>query len=189
MQITFVVDGSDGELKKSAADRQRYARLIEDLGRYTRIGVEVVENLRRAPPEGFILLPSRVPLSSSLDACDENVRAGLPKRLILLGVSWQKALEQLEKYKLAGLVDSLRFAEWMAGSPPRFGPYGRRELLRETGAVCASFSSLGSEHYCLLQSDERQHPGGLPQMLAGYLRAYEQAGMMNEVQNGVYVAG
>jgi hypothetical protein len=183
MRITLVFESSRRERAAQVALRDQYERFARALGEYTDVELSVVADLHEAAGEDFVLLSPHGPLSTLFSTCDSN----LPARVVLLGSSWQTAPQQLEKHKLAGLVDSLHFAEWMAGSPPRFGPYGRRELLEQTGAVCAELPFLGSVHYCLLQSE--QHSGGLPHLLADYLRVYEQAGMMVAAEVQTYAAG
>ena len=75
MQITLVVERSRPESAESAAHTGRYQRLIEDLERDAQTGVNVVDDLSDVSPEGFVLLSSTVPVSTSLAGCAENLRA------------------------------------------------------------------------------------------------------------------
>jgi len=174
--ITLVVEPTpDSTLSQWVVKPERYKRFAAELGQYAGITVPIVhEHLSSTQiRDGFVILSSSVSLSESLKKCDNALKEELPRRLILLEISRQKALDELERYKLAAVVDSLRFAEWMAGAPPVFGPYGRRDLASLMGANCASLPFLGSDNYCLLEN--KTSTRDLPHFLADYLQAYAQA--------------
>ena len=118
---------------------------------------------------GIVLLVPAGDLQRSLAACGPELAKNLPSRLVLFDVSRQPLLETLERYRVAGAVDSLSLAQWLAQpSPGAVGPYGLRQLAREVGATCVPLAPYGSRHYCLYESDRHQ---GLPHLLADYLRA------------------
>jgi hypothetical protein len=131
----------------------------------------VKDALRRAPADTYVLFAASGDLSRSLAECGPDLAARLAPRVVLLDVSWQKALEQLEQHRLAGAVDSLRLSEWLAPSSNCAGPFGLRYLAQPLGASCAPLPALRSAHYCLLQSQQHR---GMPHLLADYLVAYDR---------------
>jgi hypothetical protein len=168
MQIMLLFEPSADRTIPFAAGPERYQRLADELGRYTGTTVQIVKDtLRNAPAETYILFAGSGDLSRSLAACGPALAA----RLVLLDVSWQKALEQLEKHRLAGAVDSLRLSEWLARPSSCTGPFALRYLASSLGASCVPMPALRSAHYCLLKSD---HHRGMPHLLADYLVAYDR---------------
>jgi hypothetical protein len=171
MRITLLFEPSADRTIPFAAGLERYQRLADELGRYAGVHVQIVKDaLRKAPGGDYVLFAGSGDLSRSLADCGPALAARLAPRIVLLDMSWQKALEQLEKHRLAGAVDSLRLSEWLARPSSCTGPFGMRYLAKPLGASCAPMPALRSAHYCLLQS--KQHRG-MPHLLADYLAAYD----------------
>lgn len=168
MRITLLFEPSADRAIPFAAGPERYQRLADELSRYAGIQVQIITDvLRNAPTDSYLLFAGSRDLSRSLSDC----APALATRIVLLDVSWQKALEQLEKHRLAGAVDSLRLSEWLARPSSCTGPFGRRYLSKPLGASCVPMPAFCSPHYCLLQST---HHRGMPHLLADYLIAYDR---------------
>lgn len=172
MRITLLFEPSADRAIPFAVGPERYQRLADELGRYAAAPVQIVNDfLRKAPADGYVLFAGNGDLSRSLADCGPALAAQLAPRLLLLDVSWQKAIEQLEKHRLAGAVDSLRMSEWLARPSSSAGPFGLRYLAKPLGASCVSMPALRSAHYCLLHSEQHR---GMPHLLANYLAAYDR---------------
>lgn len=170
MRITLLFEPSAGRAIPFAAGLERYQRLADELGRYA--GVQIIKDfLRKAPGDSYVLFAGSGDLSRSLADCGPELAARLAPRIVLLDVSWQKALEQLEKHRLAGAVDSLRLSEWLARPSSCTGPFGLCYLAKPLGASCVPMPAFRSAHYCLLQSEQHR---GMPHLLADYLVAYDR---------------
>jgi hypothetical protein len=172
MQITLFLDPSGDRALPFGAGLERYQRLADELGRYAGTNVPILKNvLANAPADGFVLLAGSGDLLRSLSNYDSPTVARIIARTVLLDVSWQRALEQLEGHRLAGAVDSLRLSEWLARPSSCAGPFGLRYLADSLGASCVPLPPLRSQHYCLLQSTWHR---GMPHLLADYLTAYDR---------------
>lgn len=171
MRITLLFEPSADRAIPFAAGPERYQRLADELSRYSGIQVQIVKDvLRNAPSDAYVLFAGTGDVSRSLTDCGPALAARIAPRIVLLDVSWQKALEQLEKHRLAGAVDSLRLSEWLARPSSCAGPFGLRYLANSLGASCVPLPALRSAHYCLLQSE---HHRGMPHLLVDYLAAYD----------------
>src|SRR5262249_12242968 len=138
MRITLLVEPLAERKVPFAAGAERYRRFAEELGQYVGTPVPVAEGpLRNAPEDAYILFAGSGDLSRSLAACSPDQAARLPSRLVLLDVGWQQALEELERHRLAGAVDSLRMSEWLARPSSCKGPFGLRYLAKSLGVCCA----------------------------------------------------
>src|SRR5260370_4121250 len=113
------------------------------------------------PGDTYVRLAGGGDVSRSLADCGPE----LASRIVLLDVSWQKALEQLEQHRLTGALDSLRLSEWLARPSSCTGPFGLRYLTKSLAASCVPMPAFRSAHYCLLQSE---HHRGMAQLLAEY---------------------
>jgi hypothetical protein len=172
MRITLLFEPSADRAIPFAVGPERYQRLAAELGRYAGAQVQIVKHvLRRAPADAYVLFAGSGDLSRSLADCGPVLAALLAPRIVLLDVSWQQALEQLEKHRLAGAVDSLRLSEWLARPSSSRGPFGLRYLAKPLGASCVPMPALCSAHYCLLHSEQHH---GMPHLLADYLAAYDR---------------
>jgi hypothetical protein len=172
MQITLLYEPSAERKIPFAAGAERYRRFAEELGRYAGTPVRVVEGyLKSTHEDGYILFAGSGDVSRSLAECGRERAAQLAPRILLLDVSWQRALEQLERNRLAGAVDSLRMSEWLAHPSSCTGPFGLRYLTKAIGASCVPLPGLRSRHYCLLESKSHR---GMPHLLADYLTAYDR---------------
>jgi hypothetical protein len=172
MRITLLFEPSADRAIPFAAGPERYQRLADELGRYVGVQAQIVKDvLRKAPPDAYVLFAGSGNLSRSLADCGPVLAARLAPRIVLLDVSWQKALEQLEKHRLVGAVDSLRLSEWLARPSSCAGPLGLRYLAKPLGASCVPMPGLRSPHYCLLHSEQHR---GMPHLLADYLHAYDR---------------
>src|SRR4051812_15621970 len=108
MRITLLFEQSPNRAIPFAAGLERYQRLAEELGRYAGVQVQVVKDvLQKVPADSYVLFAGCGDISRSLADCDPALAARLAPRIVLLDVSWQKALDQVEQYRLAGAVDSL----------------------------------------------------------------------------------
>jgi transcriptional regulator with XRE-family HTH domain len=172
MRIAVFFEPSADRAIPFAAGPERYQRLAEELGRYAGAQVQIIKDvLRKAPADAYVLFAGSGDLSRSLVDCGSVLAARLAPRIVLLDVSWQKALEQLEKHRLAGAVDSLRLSEWLARPSSCAGPFGLRYLAKPLGASCVPMPALHSAHYCLLHSEQHH---GMPHLLADYLATYDR---------------
>lgn len=172
MRITLLFEPSADRAIPFAVGPERYQRLADELGRYAGAPVRIVNDLlRKAPADAYVLFAGSGDLSRSLADCGPVLAAQLAPRLVLLDVSWQKAIEQLEQHRLAGAVDSLRLSEWLARPSSSVAPFGLRYLAKPLGATCVPMPALRSAHYCLLQSEQHR---GMPHLLADYLAAYDR---------------
>ena len=141
MQITLLVEPSADRTIPFAAGTERYQRLADEIGHYAGTKVKIVmETLRKAPTETFVLFAGSGDLSRSLADCDPLLAA----RLVLLDVSWQTALEKLEEHRLAGAVDSLRLSEWLARPSSCTGPFGLCNLAKPLGASCVPIARVSA---------------------------------------------
>lgn len=172
MRITLLLEPSADRAIPFAVGPERYQRLADELGRYAATPVKILNDvLRKAPADGYVLFAGSGDLSRSLAECASKFAERLTPRLVLVDVSWQKALEQLEEHRLAGAVDSLRMSEWLARPSSATGPFGLRYLAKPLGASCVPMPALLSARYCLLQSEQHR---GMPHLLANYLAAYDR---------------
>jgi hypothetical protein len=172
MRITLLFEPPPDRAIPFAAGPERYQRLVDELSRYVGTQVQIVKDvLQKAPTDTYVLFAGVGDLSRSLGNCGPALAAQLAPRIVLLDVSWQKALEQLEKYRLAGAVDSLRLSEWLARPSSCTGPFGLRYLTKSLGASCVPLPSFCSARYCLLES---KYHRGMPHLLANYLAAYDR---------------
>src|SRR4051794_37477219 len=114
MRITLLIEPSQGPSLPFAAGPESYQRFVDDLGRHADTRVQTITDSLANAPDGYILFISSGDLSRSLAGCDAAFVARLLPRIVLVDVSWQKALEQLETYRLAAAVDSLRLSQWLA---------------------------------------------------------------------------
>jgi hypothetical protein len=172
MRITLLYEPSPDRSIPFAAGLERYQRLADELTRYSGTAVPIVKDvLRNAPADAYVLFVGSGHISRSLADCGPTLAAQVAPRVVLLDVSWQKALGQLEQHQLAGAVDSLRLSEWLARPSSCTGPFGLRYLAQRLGASCVPLPAFRSEHYCLLQSS---HHRGMPHLLADYLSAYHR---------------
>jgi hypothetical protein len=172
MRITLLLEPSAGREVPFAAGAERYRRFAEELAHYAGTPVPVVKAALNAAPEGgYVLFAARGDLARSLADCDPEQATRLPGRLVLLDVSWQQALAELERHRLAAAVDSLRMSEWLARPSGGKGPFGLRHLAKTLGVSCVPLPCFQSAHYCLLDS---AHHHGMPHLLADYLTAYDR---------------
>jgi transcriptional regulator with XRE-family HTH domain len=172
MRIILLLEPSADGTFPFPAGPERYQRLAHELSRYAGTQVQIIKDvLRKAPADAYVLFAGRGDLSRSLADCGPALAAQLAPSIVLLDVSWQKALEQLERHRLAGGVDSLRLSEWLARPSSCTGPFGLRYLTKPLAASCVPMPSFRSAHYCLLQSEYHR---GMPHLLADYLAAYDR---------------
>ncbi len=172
MRITLLFEPTPDRAIPFAAGPERYQRFADELSRYVGAQVQIVKDvLQKAPADTYVLFAGGRDLARSLADCGPALAARLAPRIVLLDVSWQKALEQLEKHRLAGAVDSLRLSEWLARPSSCTGPFGLRYLTKPLGASCVPLPSFCSARYCLLQS---KYHRGMPHLLANYLAAYDR---------------
>jgi hypothetical protein len=172
MRITLLFEPSAERKMPFAAGAERYRRFSEELGQYAGTLVPVVEGfLRNAPEDTYILFAGNGDLSHSLAGFSPDRAARLCSRIVLVDVSWQQTLKELERHRLAGAVDSLRMSEWLARPSSCKGPFGLRYLAKALGVSCASLPWFQSRHYCRLDSDRHR---GMPHLLADYLTAYDR---------------
>jgi hypothetical protein len=170
MRLILLFESSPDRAIPFAAGPERYQRLLDELSRYAGVEVPIVRGeLRAAPADTYVLFAGTGDLSRSLRDCGPALADQLAPRIVLLDVSWQRALAQLEEHRLAGAVDNLRLSEWLARPSSCTGPFGLRSLVGPLGASCVPLAPLNSTHYCLLQSE---HHHGMPHLLADYLAAY-----------------
>jgi len=172
MRITLLIEPSRDPKIPFAAGPERYRRLADELSRYAGTQVQIIKDiLRKAPDDSYVLFAGGGDVSRGLADCGPALAARLAPRIMLLDVSWQRALEQLERHRLAGAVDSLRLSEWLARPSSCMGPFGLQNLAKPLGAFCAPLPAFRSAHYCLLQSE---HHRGMPHLLADYLAAHDR---------------
>ncbi len=171
MRIVLLFEPSAGRAVPFAVGPEKYQSLAEELGRHANAPVQSVTGTLDQVAVGDFVLFAGGNVSRSLAACSPERAALLAPRIVLLDVSWQKALDLLEKHRLAGAVDSLRLSEWHARPSSCTGPYGVRCLTRSLGANCVPLAFFQSAHYCLMQSSVHR---GMPDLLAKYLVAYER---------------
>ena len=172
MRITLLYEPSVERKTPLGAGVERYRRFAEELSRHARTPVRVLEgDLKNTTEDGYVLFAGSGDVSRSLAECGKERAAQLAPRIVLLDVSWQRALEPLEQHRLAGAVDSLRMSEWLARPSSCTGPFGLRYLSKALGVSCVSLPGLRSKHYCLLES---KHHRGMPHLLADYLTAYDR---------------
>ena len=172
MRITLLIEPSRDPAIPFAAGPERYQRLADELSRYAGTQVQIIKDiLRKAPDDSYVFFAGGGDVSRSLADCGSELAARLAPRIVLLDVSWQRALEQLERHRLAGAVDSLRLSEWLARPSSCTGPFGLRYLSKPLEAPCTPLPAFRSAHYCLLQS---KHHRGMPHLLADYLAAYDR---------------
>jgi transcriptional regulator with XRE-family HTH domain len=155
-----------------AAGQERYQRLADELGRYAGTTVRIVQEFSpEAVNNGYLLWVTSGDPARLLGGLRPAVASHLAARTVLVDVSWQQALEQLDRYRFAAAVDSLRLSEWLARPSSALGPFGLSRLASVIGASCVSLPALRARHYCLLEGGRHQ---GMPHVLADYLRAYDQ---------------
>lgn len=172
MRITILLEPSADRTIPFAAGQERYQRLASELGRYSNAQVQIVSDLlRNVHADDYVLLAGTGDVSRSLADCGPKLALRLAPRVVLLDVSWQTALEQLERNRLAGAVDSLRLSEWLARPSSCVGPFGLRYLARPLGVSCVPLPAFRSARYCLLQSKRHR---GMPDLLARYLGIYDR---------------
>jgi len=141
------------------------------VARHLKAAVQTVQSYSPdAVQDGYLFWVTSGDPERLLGGLHPSVAKDLAARTVLLDVSWQKALAQLERYRFAAAVDSLRLGEWLARPPSTAGPFGLSRLASVIGASCATLPSLRSRHYCLLEGERHQ---GMPHVLADYLRAYQ----------------
>ncbi len=170
MRIILLFELSPNRAIPFAVGPERYQRLVDELSRYAGVQVQIIRGeLRAAPTDTYVLFAGSGDISRSLRDCGPALADQLAPRIVLIDVSWQKAVAQLEEHRLAGAVDSLRLSEWLARPSSCTGLFGLRTLVGPLGASCVPLALLGSTHYCLLQS---KHHLGMPHLLADYLTAY-----------------
>lgn len=171
MKITLLLQPSPRSLPLPAGP-ERYQRLADELGRHLGTAVRTVQSFSlEAVRDGYLLWVTSGDPERLLGDLDPFVAKDLAARTVLLDVSWQQALVQLERYRFAAAIDSLRLSEWLARPVGTKGPFGLNRLASVIGASCSPLPSLQSRHYCLLEGGPQQ---GMPHLLADYLRAYDQ---------------
>src|ERR1700733_9789700 len=107
MRIALLFEPSREPTIPFAAGPERYQRLADELSRYSATQVQIIMDiLRNAPDDSYVLFAGGGDISRSLADCGPALAARLAPRIVLLDVSWQRALEQLEKHRLAGALDS-----------------------------------------------------------------------------------
>jgi hypothetical protein len=147
-----------------------YLRFAAELGRHLGAPVPLVEDqLRNASRDGFVVIDPISDIASELDACDPELRASLPARLVVLRVSRGDLPEVLTTVQPAGAIESMSFFAWKRRPEEATGAsglYGFASLASKSGATCSGLPA--PEPYCLLESDTHQ---GLPHLLVDYLRA------------------
>jgi len=148
-----------------------YDRFVNELEHHAGIQISRVHGLLRdvAPPNGIVLFDGSADVEIALGECSPGVRADLQARIIPIGATRVRILDNLlEPLSLLAAIDGLSFWEWDTDEPGTKGArglYGLRELGASVGARCAVFESA---RYCYLQSEAHD---GLPHLLADYLRA------------------
>ena len=179
MRIMLLFEPPPDRAIPFAAGPERYQRLADELSRYAGAQVQIVKDvLRKAPADTYLLFAGGGDVSRSLADCGPGLAAQLAPRIVLLDVSWQKALEQLEKHRLAGAVDSLRLSEWLARPSSCTGPFGLRYLAKPLGASCVPIAlvPLGPLLPAAEQAPSRDAspPGELPGRLRPRSTAVER---------------
>jgi len=171
MKISLLVQRHDCSIP-FAAGPERYHRLADELGRYAGTTVRTVQEFTpESVKDGYLLWVTSGDPTRLLGGLPPTVANHLTARTVLVDVSWQQALEQLDRYRFAAAVDSLRFSEWLARPSSARGPFGLSRLASVIGASCISLPGLRSRHYCLLEGGPHQ---GMPHVLADYLWAYDE---------------
>jgi hypothetical protein len=183
MRITLLFEPSPDRAIPFAEGPERYQRLIDELSRYAGVQIPIIKDvLRKVPTDTYVLFAGTGDVSRSLSDCGPALAGQLAPRIMLLDVSWQRALEQLEEHRLAGAVDNLRLSEWLARPSSCTGPFGLRDLIRPLGVSCVPLAPFNSAHYCLLKS---KHHHGMPHLLSDYLAAYnDDLKPLNAVPSG-----
>ncbi len=170
--ITLLIEPSLDPTLPFSAGTERYQRLSDELGYYAGTQVKVATgDLSTVPRDNFVLLASSGDVARSLGTSGPKLPAKLAQRILLLDINWETSLEQVEKYNLAGAVDSLRLSEWLARPSSCTGPFGLRYLTKPMGASCIPLPMFHSSRYCLFQSKVHR---GLPHLLSDYLKLYER---------------
>jgi hypothetical protein len=171
MKITLLLQPSTRSLPFPAAP-ERYQRLADELGRHLGMAVRTVQDISpEFVSDGYLLWVTSGDPERLLGGLQPSVASDLAARTVLIDVSWQHALAQLERYHFAAAVDSLHLSEWLARPSSTAGPFGLSRLASVIGASCAPLPSLRSRHYCLLEPGRHQ---GMSHVLADYLRAYDE---------------
>ncbi len=172
MRITLLFEPSADRNVPFAAGPERYQRFADELSRYAGTPVPIATDvLQNAPEDSYVLFAGSGDLTRSLVGCSPERVARLTPRIVLLDISWHQALEQLERHRLAGAVDSLRMSEWLGRPSSCTGPFGFRYLTKALGVSCLPLPAFRSKHYCLLESQRHR---GMPHLLANYLTAYDR---------------
>jgi hypothetical protein len=173
--ITWVDEPRRGPPNSMPSGSQRYARFINEVGRFAGVSIPLVQGFLRevAPSEGIILLDGSAHPTLVLDECAAEERADLARRLVPIDESRIRIFENLlEPLSLPAAVDGMTLMEWESEDPDKpgaYGPYGRRDIAQLVGASCLMYES---ERYCYLHSLTHN---GLPHLLADYLTAYANA--------------
>src|SRR5712691_2716371 len=124
MNITIFVEPRSGRKIPFAVGAEKYRRFADELGRFADSKVPIVTEITvEAWTEGYVLWATSGDPARLLSSYDPEFRSQIAARTVLLDVSWQKALEQLEQYSFAAAVDSLRMSEWMARPSNCAGPF------------------------------------------------------------------
>jgi hypothetical protein len=147
-----------------------YLRFAEALGRHLGSPVPLVQDeLRNAPRDGFVVINPMGDIGRPLDACDPELRAGLPPRRVVLDVFRGDLPDLLTTVGPVGAIESMSFFAWKSRSEEATGAsglYGFASLASKSGATCSRLPATAP--YCLLGSDTHE---GLPHLLVDYLRA------------------
>lgn len=125
-----------------------------------------------AAGDAFLLLLSSEPSPWMLALASDERAQVLARTFVLLGVRAPSILDVLERHRIAGGVESMRYSKWK-GAPDAdngYGVVGLRAVVERIGGECAD-DPYRSEHYCVYRSRSAQD---LPQAIAEYARGWQR---------------
>jgi hypothetical protein len=135
------------------------------LGQAAGTTVTIVEGgWEHAPADGFIII---------YDTLNEAEHPELAPRMIVVNLGRSVLPEHLERWKLAGGIQSHRYMLWQQtpDADRGTGVFGRRDVAPLISAEFLMVPAYLTENYALLGSPLYKD---LPSLLAGYLHAYER---------------
>lgn len=173
--VTLVYEPSTGDRTPLTSGAERFDRLRSELSHHAGADVRLVEGPFPdvVPAEGFVLLAARDHPGLTLQRCSDEQLAEVARRTLPVGVSRKGLLDMLERFALAGAIESFALAEWEGTEPDAIGAwglYGHKELAGSIGATCQEL--YASARYCYLGSETHV---GLAHLLADYLRTLAPA--------------
>lgn len=145
-------------------------RFADELRRFAAGPVELRANAQGSDDRAaFLAVVGSEPPAWMMSLSGAEREAMLSRTILMRGPRAPAILEVLERHRLAGGIENLRYRSWETkpDSESGYGVVGLRQVVARIAGECAA-EPFASEHYCVYRSSKAS---SLPQALAEYCDA------------------